>query len=398
MDPRTLTPAQVSQYERDGFLVLRQQFDDAEIATFERAYPRHGWHTSGPAGKTYPEPARYTLARSCMADPDLAAIAEHPRVLDPVTTLLDDDPILTAFVVYDRTPDGPPIPKHNDYKRWRPVGSSMHWLFAIVPFTDYDDQAGQLFVSPGSHRPERVRHDGGRALEVAPPPIPDDDSFIDPELARGDLLLMNMHCWHRAAPNRSRRPRAGFFNKYAAKHHPPATGYYVFNDAAHAALSPEAREIIAVHSDKPVAVTRMLLERPGRDGPEFLVARDDDGALGLPGGPTFVEHAIPDWDHGNYIAAVHAAMRERVKVEAPWATYVGDYEEGDVLSRVYAYEMSGHGFPVAYEGEWLGRDDLLDGAFAQDYLGAAVAEWLRADLIRGKGVSQAQARVDQYAY
>ena len=85
-------------------------------------------------------------------------------------------------------------------------------------------------------------------------------------------------------------------------------------------------------------------------------------------------------------------------IETPWATYVGDYAEGDVLSRVYAYEMSGHGFPVAYRGEWLSGDDLRDGRFAQDYVDAAVTEWLRPDITRGKGVSQAQARVDQYAY
>ncbi len=398
MNGRSLTDAQVARYERDGFLVLRGQFDDAEIATFERAYPKHGWHTSGPAGKTYPEPARYTLARSCMADPDLASIAEDPRVLPPVTTLLGDAPVLTAFVLYDRTPGGPPIPKHNDYKRWRPVGSSMHWLFAIVPFTDYDDEAGPLFVSPGSHRPERVRDIGGRALHVEPPPTPDDDTFVDPELARGDLLLMNMHCWHRAAANRSKRPRAGFFNKYAAKSFPPATGYYVFNDAAYEALSPESRKLVAVHSDKPVATTRMLLQRNGRDAPEFFFVRDETGSLGLPGGPTFHEHAIPDWDHGNYIAAAHAAMREQVKIETPWATYVGDYEEGAALSRVYAYEMRGYGFPVPYRGEWLSRDDVLGGSFAQDYVGKAATEWLRPDLTRGKGVSQAQARVDQYAY
>lgn len=393
-----LTSQQIAQYERDGFLVLRAQFDDVEIATFERAYPKQAWHTSGPPGKTYPEPARYTLARSCMADPDLAAIAEHPRVLDPVATLLGEDPILTAFVLYDRTPDGPAIPKHNDYKRWRPVGSSMHWLFAIVPFTDYDAAAGPLFVSPGSHRTDRVRDIGGRALHVDPPPAPDDESFVDPELKRGDLLLMNMHCWHRAGPNRSSRPRAGFFNKYAAKSFPPATGYYVFNDAAYEALSRHGRELVAVHSDKPVAVTRMLLQREGPGGPEFLLSRDDAGNLGLPGGPTFHEHAIPDWDFGNYVAAVHAAMREQVQVETPWATYVGDYDEGDVLSRVYAYEMSGHGFPASYRGEWLPACDALDGSFAQDYVAAAVTEWMRPGVTRGKAVSQAQARVDQYAY
>ena len=397
-----LTVDKIASYERDGFLVLRSQFDEAEMRTFERAYPKQAWHTSGPLGKTYPEPARYTLARSCMADPDLAAIAEHPRVLEPVAQLLRDDPILTAFVVYDRTPGGPPIPKHNDYKRWRPVGSSMHWLFAIVPFTDYGAEAGQLFVAPGSHHPQRVEDRGGRALHVEPPPTPADDAFIDPQLKRGDLLLMNMHCWHRAAGNRSKRPRAGFFNKYAAKTCPPATGYYLFNDAAFAALSERGRRLIAVHGDKPIARARMLLQRQGANGAEFLLTRDDDGRLGLPGGPTFDEQAIPDWDLGNYIAAAHAAMRRQVRMETPWATWVGDYDEmvagRPALARLYAYEMNHHGFPVPYAGEWLSADDIRDAKLAHRYVPTAIEEWLRPGVTRGKGISQAQARVDQYAY
>lgn len=393
-----LTAEQVGQYERDGFLVLRAQFDAAEIAIFERAYRRHPPHSVLPAGKVYPEPARYTLAKSCLADPDLGAIAEHPRVLAPVAQLLGDEPVLTAFVVYDRTPGGAGLPKHNDYKRWRPVGSSMHWLFAIVPFTDYDAEAGPLYVAPGSHRPERVRDRGGRALHVDPAITPDDAAFVDPGLARGDLLLMNMHCWHRADPNRSKRPRAGFFNKYAAAHRPPATGYYLFDDAAWRALSESHRRLLAVHSDRAIEKTRVVLQRTGRDGPEFVFVRDEAGRLALPGGPTWHEYAIPDWDLGNYVAAAHAALREQLKIETPWLTYVGDYAEGDALTRVYAYELNDLGFPVPYAGEWLSPDEARDAALAQSYVSRALADWMAPGVVRGKGITQAQARVDQYAY
>ncbi len=394
----SLTPKQVEQYRRDGFLVLRARFDDTEIECFDRARKRQPPHSVLPQGKTYPEPARYTWALSCMADPELAAIVEHPAVLDPVTTLLGDDPVLTAFVVYDRTPGGPGLPKHNDYKRWRPVGSSMHWLFAIVPFSDYDEKTGPLFVSPGSHRLERVQDRGGRALHVEPAVTPDDESFVDPELRRGDLLLMNMHCWHRANPNQSDRPRAGFFNKYAARRFPPATGYYLFNDAAYSALSDAGKKLIAVHSDKPIATTRLVLQREGKDGPEYLLTTDPKGHRVLPGGPTWRERAIPDWDLGNYIAALHAATREQLRVEMPWVTYVGDYDEGDGLVRVYGYELNHLGFPVPYDGEWLSADATRGERLAHDYVPRAIADWAAPGIVRGKGLTQAQSRIDQYAY
>ena len=258
-----LTADEVERYALDGFLVVRSALDHAEIERFASACRRHP-PLHGPLPGTYPGPGRYTLAESCMADPDLGFVAAHPVILDAARALLDDDPILTAFVIYDRTPGGPGIPKHNDYKRWRPVGSSMNWLFAIVPLADFDARRGQLFVSPGSHRLERIRDVGGRVLEVDAAIVPDDDSFIDPQLERGDLLLMNMHCWHKAAPNRSREHRIGFFNKYAAASCPPATGYYPFNDAAYRGLPAPGRKAVAFHSDKPIATARVLLQRGER--------------------------------------------------------------------------------------------------------------------------------------
>lgn len=324
-----------------------------------------------------------------MADADLGFIVGHPTILETARTLLQDDPLLTAFVVYDRTPGGPGIPKHNDYKRWRPVGSSMNWLFAIVPLDDFDANRGQLFVAPGSHRLERIRDGGGRAVEVDAAIVPDDDAFIDPELKRGDLLMMNMHCWHKAAPNRSGRHRVGIFNKYAAAHCPPATGYYPFTDAAFRGLTEAGRKTVAMHSDKPIATARVLLQRQDR----FLFV---DGVL--PGGATFHERAIPDWDLGNYVAAAHAGMRRQVKVETPWLTYVGDYDEGDSLARLYAFELNGRGFPAPYAGEWLSQDEVRDRGGGFSYEAAAIDAWLDPTVVRGKGISQAQARVDQYAY
>lgn len=393
-----LTKKQVADYERDGFVVLRSQFDENEIELYDQAYKRQNPHSSIPPNLKYPTAGRYTLAHSCMSDPDLASIAEHPNILDPVETLLQDEPLLTAFVVYDRTPGGPGLPKHNDYKRWRPVGSSMNWLFAIVPFTDYDAEAGQLFVSPGSHNLDRIQDRNTRTLHVEPPVTPSNESFIDPGLCRGDLLLMNMHCWHRAGPNKSKRPRAGFFNKYGGKHSPPATGYYLYNHAAFNALSKNGQKLIAVHDDRPIGITQMLLEKPGRDGSEYLLVRNKQGKWDIPGGKAWEEQAIPDWDVGNYIAPLHAAMRETLRIETPWASYVGDYSAGTELSRVYAYELNHNGFPVPYEGEWLSRDKVADADCASPYLLSCIDAWADPEIIRGKGLTQAQSRIDQFAY
>jgi hypothetical protein len=289
---------------------------------------------------------------------------------------------------------------HHDYKRWRPVGSSMNWLFTIIPLTDFDEKTGRLFIAPGSHHPERVVDNGGRTLHITEAIKPAAAEFIDPQLKRGDLLLMNMHLWHQAEPNRSSHSRIGIFNKYAAASAPPATGYYLFNNAVYDALSETGKPLIAVHSDKPIATTRLLLERSGKAGREYLFVKDPNGRYALPGGPTWKEQAIPDWDSGNYIAALQSHIREQLRIETPWLTYVGDFDEGDTLTRVYAYPLNSNGFPVAYEpaGEWLPAADVRAAGLAFGYESEAIGRWLAPGVVRGKGLSQAQSRVDQFAY
>ena len=154
-----LSKNQISDYEREGFLVLRQHICEADIQRLERGLERNpplDGTLYDATRLTYPEPGRYTLANNCLKDPDLSFLAEHSSIIPPVTELLGGEPRLTAFVIYDRTPGGSSIPGHNDYKRWRPVGSSMNWLFAITPFTDFNSRTGPLFVAPGSHHLQRI--------------------------------------------------------------------------------------------------------------------------------------------------------------------------------------------------------------------------------------------------
>jgi ectoine hydroxylase-related dioxygenase (phytanoyl-CoA dioxygenase family) len=396
-------------------------------------------------------------------------MAEHERIVPVAAGLLEDDPVLLSFQVYGRTPGGRGLHAHHDYKRWRPIGSSLKWCFAIVPLTDFDDVTGPLYIAPGSHRcpvrvsivttSERIRPNSsvlagnaknfevmseiesslclGAAADFLPQELdrvyvdyegplqiraavrPADKDFIDPELRRGDLLIMNMHLWHSAAPNRSDKTRIGIFNKYCGRHFPPATGYYVFNDGVYDALSPRGRRLIAVHSNKPIGTTRVLLERRSGGEREFLflpggsaafrlarraarrVGITLDHAWSLPGGVATQEQSMPEWDIGNYIASAQAHLREQVRIETPWMTYVGDYDEGDHLCRVYAYPLKDSGYPHSFApAEWMPQSRLESGdvRLAHDYLLSAIADWLDSSMVRGKGLSQAACRTDQFAY
>jgi hypothetical protein len=393
-----LSAQQMADYHREGFLVLRGAIPEADIARLERGLERNPPLDGSLEKLNYPEPGRYTLAKSSLKDPDLAFIVEHDTIVAPVRQLLDDEPRLSAYVIYDRTPGGGGLPAHNDYKRWRPVGSSMNWLFTIIPFCDYDADTGRLFVAPGSHQLDRVHTGSERVLQVSPPDKPVEADFVDPELKRGDLLFMNMYLWHRAEANQSNRHRIGVFNKYAGANTPPATGYFLFDDDAYHALSTEGRKLIAVHSDRSIDTTRLVLLRNQHTDPEVLLMADDDGHWMLPGGPTYIEQAIPDWDQGNVIASLQANLREQLRIETPWVSYVGDYVEAEHLCRVYGSTLNDLGFPVQYTGRWCAVSELdaIDCAFG--YEADAVRAWLDPAPVRGKGITQAQSRIDQYAF
>lgn len=393
-----LSRTQIEQFNNQGYLILKGAIDEVDIQRLEQGVannpPLDG--TLDPNAPVYPNPGRYTLATQSARDPDLGFIIEHETIVNSARDLLSDDPVLTAYVIYDRTPDGAGLPGHHDYKRWRPVGSSMHWLFTIVPFCDFDEATGPLYIAPGSHRTDRVHSGETPCLEVEPAIRPGDHEFIDPGLQRGDLLLMNMHLWHRADANRSNHHRVGLFNKYAAATHPPATGYYLFHDDVANTLSEEGRKLIAVHSDREIATTRAVLVREREETEVFFL--DTKDGLQLPGGEIEFERAIPDWDLGNFIASCQQYLREQVRIETPWLSYIGDYPEGEGLCRVYGYTFNDNGFPVGYRGSWLPLSKVPIERLCSKWEIEAVGCWLDPKFVRGKGLSQAACRVDQFAY
>jgi ectoine hydroxylase len=180
----SLSAGQQAAYNKDGYIVLRSIFSNDDLARLDGTIDNHLPANAYAPGKTYPEPAKYTLSAQCPADPGLAYIAEHPKVVCPVEQLLGGPGYLTAYVVYVRTSQDAGSVMHNDYKRWRPVGSSMNWLFTIVPLTDFDQSTGPLLVAPGSHQPHLVEDRNERTLHRGAPEQPPQSQFVDAQLRR----------------------------------------------------------------------------------------------------------------------------------------------------------------------------------------------------------------------
>ena len=392
-----MTPDQVQHYHEQGYVVIPGLYGEAELRPVAEALLRAVRRDQGE-----PQPAsRYVLMTNVVEDPALAGLAADPAIVDAAATLLGEAAVLATFVAYLKTPgaagtmgdySGSHPEAHQDYKPYHNAGSSLNWLFAIMSMVDLDEDTGPLWVAPGSHKLSRVIETGGRVRRVHRAGADAMAPLVDARLRRGDLLLMNMFTWHAGGGNRSDHDRLGVYNKYRARKAPPACGPIEFSAAAHRAVVCRGRSLIPHHGERPITALRLVVERDGK----FLLRRHtdesgmDSGAWRLPGGNS--SRGV------NHLDSLEDEARRDLEIDLPWASYIGDYDEGSRRCRVFGYSHPA-GAPVASaHAAWFapGRiDDLASqGQLLGGYEADAVDRWLDPSFLRGIGQSKEQALRD----
>ena len=395
----TLSPTQVDSFRDNGFLVVPDLLNSDEVSRIaEAARAEFETHRYMPAKTRFPAPTKYVLSEDSLRRPDIRLAVDHPRIVAAVTELLADEVCVSAFVIYSMPPGtsgtGGDYQRthesaHCDYKPFRPVGSSLRWLFAIVPLVDYTDEVGPLLVSPGSHKvPELTRH--GRVTHVRRARAAELPAFVDTRLRRGQVAFMDMFTWHQAYGNRSDQLRFGVYNKYRARSAPPGCGPYLFRDSSAALFGTTGGELLANHAPGRIAETRLLVEQDER----FLVL---DGTV--PGGAAQPGPKRVGSDEDNVIAQLLDATAPQLGGRLPWVSYVGDYPVGAAggdRCRVYGcpHDALPASAAAAPGGRWLAADQL-GSETGHAYLSAAAESWLHDPVLRGIGQSYAQANVDR---
>ena len=392
-----LSDQQIADYHENGYLIIRNVLSPDEAVELRRIVQEQAQRDPYPPSLKYPEPAKYTISGNKIAEPGLAPIAEHLAVVDAVESLLGQRAYLTAYVAYLRTPGDNGSGAHCDYKRWRPVGSSMNWVFAIIPLTDFDSEYGPFLVSPGSHKLTHVIDPDAHVWDLTRPDATQLAPFIEPQLKAGDLLLANEHTWHKAPAGTATDDRCGIFNKYCAVNAPPAVGYYPYNLAALAALSDAGKRLIPVCFDKPITTTRLLVECPARPESKFLLLHDDENdRWELPGGEGWEEEELVGWDVGARIGSLQALIQTQFDIFVPWMSYIADVEQENDVCRVYGYIDNDRCFDALTKGgidcDWFTKDHLQCMLGDSDYISQAIDTWQRDDIIRGKGKACNQSK------
>ena len=395
----TITPSlsqqQIDNYHEDGYIIVRNVLSAKEADELRHIVQQQVIRDAYPSTLKYPQPAKYTVSGNRLADPGLTAIAEHPVVVDTVESVLGHPAYLTAYVAYLRTPGDKGASAHCDYKRWRPVGSSMNWVFAIIPLTDFDSAFGPFLVAPKSHKLTQIIDSDAHILDLNRPDAEQLAPFIDPELKAGDLLVVNEHVWHKAPPGTTTEDRCGIFNKYCAVNAPPAAGYYPYNPAALEALSDDSKRLIPVCFDKPITTTRLLIEDTSSQESKFLLHRDaETAAWELPGGEGWEEEKLVGWDVGARIGSLQEIAKNQLGLDVPWMSYIEDVEAEDGICRVYGFSNANLDLDaLAKNGyDWFTKAELQQCLGKSDAIYRTVDTWHQADIIRGKGKACHQMR------
>lgn len=391
----SLSEQQIADYHEDGYIIVRNALSAKEADKLRRVVQEQVKRDAYPSTLKYPEPAKYTVSGNRLADPGLAEIAEHPTVIGAVESALGQPAHLTAYVAYLRTPGDKGGRAHCDYKRWRPVGSSMNWVFAIIPLTDFDTAYGPFLVSPKSHKLTQIIDPSAHILNLTRPDPEQLPPFIDPELKAGDLLVVNEHVWHEAPPGTTTEDRCGIFNKYCAIDAPPAAGYYPYNPTALDALSDDGKRLIPVCFDKPIATTRLLIEDSSGQESKFLLRRDaETNSWELPGGEGWEEEKGVGWDVGARIGSLQDLIQTQLGLDVSWMSYIEDVEGKDGICRIYGFSDENLDIDaLANNGcEWFTKSELKQRLGESDTICGAVDTWQQADVIRGKGKACRQSR------
>lgn len=222
-----LTSDQTAQYERDGFLMVRDLLTADEIAAFlaaQREPKPQAWRELG--------------LRRHTADPHWRYLAMHPKISSVIAQLLNGPPRIVQTMFMDKRPDGGTgVALHQDvhYIRNEPETLMACWL----ALSDADRDNGGLCVVPRSHmRPiyetalpkdrrehahwEKVYHMRGPDGRAWDEPMHshevqglDLDEVVYLRVPKGGGVFFNDRTIHGSFANRSEdRPRLAFATHY----------------------------------------------------------------------------------------------------------------------------------------------------------------------------------------
>jgi phytanoyl-CoA hydroxylase len=224
MEDFNLTRQQLSAYERDGYIIVRDFLSATKIeklygiATGDATLRKHAFDLNDQTGKK----TKLTLWYN-PGDDAYGLLTRSKRIVDAVDLLLDGDTPVCHFhskLMQKEPRVGGAWEWHQDYGYWYKNEFLFpgQMLSVMVAITEATKENGCLQVIGGSHKIGRVEHgfagdQVGAAqhyVDLALKTMP----LVYVELKPGDALFFHSNLLHRSAPNLSDSARWSLISCY----------------------------------------------------------------------------------------------------------------------------------------------------------------------------------------
>ena len=212
-NPKTLTRAQVDQFNEKGFVFPLDVFDESEAGA-NRAWFDDLMQRAAAAGHN-----SYSINgwdKHCSAIYDLAA---EPRIVDFVEDLLGPDLICTMTHFFCKEPgETKQVAWHQDASYWAITPSKIVTVWLAIDDVGMDN--GPMTVIPGSHLHGQIPYEklGDMSANVlsqsVPNPLDWGDEPVPFVMKAGQVSLHSDLLLHGSVPNSSARRRCGLTLRY----------------------------------------------------------------------------------------------------------------------------------------------------------------------------------------
>lgn len=205
----SLLPSEQEQFEQQGYLILKQLFQPAEVNFFRDHFMRV--RESGPQpgdevplDRTHPDPLKRYPRLMMMHRWDEVALRFllDSRLRDVLTTLLQREPLAVQTMLYFKPPHarGQALHQDNYFLRVRPGTCMAAWL----ALDDCDEANGCLQVLPRTQSWPllcTVPADDTQSFTTNTVPVPANKTAVPMFMQAGDVLFFNGSLVHGSTPN-----------------------------------------------------------------------------------------------------------------------------------------------------------------------------------------------------
>lgn len=212
--PQALTPEQVEQFNRDGYLKGFRVFSEAEMAEHRAYFDRLLAEVMAAGGSSY------SISTAHLKHGKVYDILTHPRILGLVKDLLGENVVAWGSHYFCKMPhDGKVVNWHQDASYWPLTPSKAVTVWLAID--DADPENANMRYLAGTHHyghlTYRLTEDGEDA--VLNQVVEDVERFGDPvnvQLRAGECSIHSDLLLHGSEANTSGRRRCGLTLRYCA--------------------------------------------------------------------------------------------------------------------------------------------------------------------------------------